>query len=237
MRQTRRHILKGAGVTCLGLVVRTASARSQDQGYRREALVPRKSICRWPARQNPEISDLSLTPAEISSHTEFVREAIALSAAAEKHCNHPFGAVLVLPEAGGKGRIVMRSENRVYTDNDPTQHAETRLVSDASKAQHLSPAQLRQCTLYTSTEPCVMCCGAIFWAGIRKMVYAAPYDSLGNGIPTFGVPSREVFKYARNGNDVTVIGPILAEESIPILKSYSDKAVAEANRCRIALGI
>jgi tRNA(Arg) A34 adenosine deaminase TadA len=236
MRQSRRHVLKGAGVMCLGLAVRAASARTQDQGNRPEALVPRKSICRWPPGQSPQISDVPLTPAEISQHTEFVRVAIALSAAAEKHCNHPFGALLVLPQADGNGKIVMRAENRVFTDNDPTQHAEYRLVSDASKNQYLSPQQLRQCTLYTSTEPCAMCCGAMFWAGIRKMVYAAPHDAFGSA--TFRVPSREVFKYAQNGNDVTVIGPILAEESIPIVKTYFDKkVVAEANRCRIALQI
>ena len=236
MRQSRRHLLKGAGVMCLGLAVRAASARTKDQVDRRDALVPRKSICRWPQGQSPRISDVPLTPAEINQHTEFVRAAIALSAAAEKHCNHPFGAVLVLPQAGGKGEIVMKAENRVFTDNDPTQHAEYRLVSDASKSQHVRPDQLGQCTLYTSAEPCAMCCGAIFWAGIRKVVYAAPHDTFGSA--TFRVPGREVFKYAQNGNDVTVIGPILAEESIPIVKTYFDKKVVEeANRCRIAFRI
>jgi tRNA(Arg) A34 adenosine deaminase TadA len=233
MRQSRRHVLKGAGVMCLGLAVRVASAHAEDQGDR-SALGPRKSICRWPAGQSPQISDVPLTPAEITQHTEFVRVAIALSASAEKHCNHPFGAVLVLPQAGGTGRIVLRAENRVFTDNDPTQHAEFRLVSDASKSQHLTAEQLRQCTLYTSAEPCAMCCGAMFWAGIRTVVYAAPHDTFGSA--TFRVPSREVFKYAQSANDVTVIGPILAEESIPIVKTYFDKKVVEeSNRCRIAL--
>jgi tRNA(Arg) A34 adenosine deaminase TadA len=218
---------------CLGLAVRDASARTDDQGDRRNTLAPRKSICRWPRGQSPQISDVPLTPAEISQHTEFVRAAIALSAAAEKHCNHPFGAVLVLPQAGGKGTIVMRAENRVFTDNDPTQHAEYRPVSDASKSQHVRPDQLRRCTLYTSAEPCAMCCGAMFWAGIRTVVYAAPHDTFGSA--AFRVPSRDVFKYAQNGNDVTVIGPMLAEESIPIVKTYFDrKVVEEANRCRIA---
>jgi tRNA(Arg) A34 adenosine deaminase TadA len=221
---------------CLGLAVRDTSARTDDQGDRRNTLAPRKSICRWPPGQSPQISDVPLTSAEISQHTEFVRAAIALSAAAEKHCNHPFGAVLVLPQAGGTGTMVMRAENRVFTDNDPTQHAEYRLVSDASKSQHVRPDQLRRCTLYTSAEPCAMCCGAMFWAGIRKVVYAAPHDTFGSA--AFRVPSREVFKYAQNGNDVTVIGPILAEESIPIVKTYFDrKVVEEANRCRIAFQI
>ena len=234
MRQSRRDVLEQAGVMCLGLAV--MGARAEDQGERRNALAPRKSICRWPAGQSPQISDVSLTPAEIGQHTEFVREAIALSAAAEKHCNHPFGAVLVLPQAGGKRRIVLRAENRVFTDNDPTQHAEYRLVSDASKSQHLTAEQIRQSTLYTSAEPCAMCCGAMFWAGIRQVVYAAPHDTFGSA--AFRVPSREVFKYAQNGNDVTVIGPILDEESIPIVKTYFDKKVVEeAARCRIALHI
>jgi hypothetical protein len=76
MRQTRRHVLKGTGVMCLGLTVRVASARAEDQGVL-NALVPRKSICRRPAGQSPQISDVPLTPAEISQHTEFVRVAIA----------------------------------------------------------------------------------------------------------------------------------------------------------------
>ena len=233
MKQSRRRLLKGAGLICLGLSSRQASAQAKNQGGRRDSLVPRKSICRWPPGQSPEISDVPLTTAEINQHAEFVRAAIGLSAAAEKHCNHPFGAVLVLPQATGKGRIVMSAENRVFTDNDPTQHAEYRLVSDASKSQHLSREQLRQCTLYTSAEPCAMCCGAMFWAGVRKVVYAAPHDTFGGA--TFRVPSREVFKYAQDGNDVTVIGPILAEESIPIVKTYFEKKVVEeANRCRIA---
>jgi len=236
MSHSRRDVLQRARVICLGLAVGGAGAAADQQGDRRNALAPRKSICSWPTGESPRIADVPLTPAEIGRHAEFVRAAIALSASAEKHCNHPFGAVLVLPDAGGKGRIVMRAENRVFTDNDPTQHAEYRLVSDASKSQHLTAEQLGRCALYTSAEPCAMCCGAMFWAGIRTVVYAAPHDTFGS--PAFRVPSREVFKYAQNGNDVTVIGPILAEESIPIVKTYFDvKVAAEAKRCRVALHI
>jgi len=73
----------------------------------------------------------------------------------------------------------------------------------------------------------VMCLGlAARAAGARAEDQGARRDALA------------LFKYAQNGNDVTVIGPILAEESIAIVKTYFDKkVVGESNRCRIALHI
>ena len=87
-----------------------------------------------------------------------------------------------------------------------------------------------------------MCCGAIFWAGVRQVVYAAPHDSFGSE-DFFPVPCREVFKYARNtrgtsvsnsDQSVTMIGPLLKEESIPTVFGYFENRVAEeVERCKI----
>jgi tRNA(Arg) A34 adenosine deaminase TadA len=66
-------------------------------------------------------------------------------------------------------------------------------------------------TLYTSTEPCAMCAGAIYWSGIARVVYALGEDELRaivaeqEGVPTMALPCREVF--ARGGRHVTVAGP------------------------------
>lgn len=78
--------------------------------------------------------------------------------------------------ATATGDIVVECENSVVTDKDITAHAELALVRKASKA--LAPAFLQTLTLYTSTEPCAMCAGAIFWSGIPRVVYGCSETSL-----------------------------------------------------------
>ena len=79
--------------------------------------------------------------------------------------NHPFGAVL----ADADGTVVLSAQNTVVTDSDVTGHAESNLVRLASTTLG---RDLRGYALYTSTEPCAMCAGAIYWAGISKVVFA-----------------------------------------------------------------
>ena len=138
-------------------------------------------------------------------NTIHLDRAVELAFRARSHGNHPFGAVLVTSDAR-----MIEAENTVLTANDPTAHAETNLVRLA--AMSLSLDDLAQSTLYTSTEPCAMCSGAIFWAGIPRVVYAFGEDSLIALLPadssefTLALPSREVF--ARGGHATEVIGPI-----------------------------
>jgi len=77
----------------------------------------------------------------------------------------PFGAVLTI---GGK--LLSDGYNRVVQTNDPTAHAEILAIRQAASA--LKTHNLDTCTLYTSCEPCPMCLGAIYWSGIKKVVYA-----------------------------------------------------------------
>ena len=80
--------------------------------------------------------------------------------------DHPFGSVL----ADGEGRVLMEQGNGYTSEGDDrTAHAERLLASRAARANDLE--FLARCTLYTSTEPCVMCAGAIYWAGIGRVVY------------------------------------------------------------------
>lgn len=92
-------------------------------------------------------------------HEPFLREAIALSKSAMKHGDEPFGSLLMKG-----GEIILRAENSVFTGHDMTNHAEMNLVKLA--ATQYDTAFLGECTLYTSTEPCAMCSGAIYWSGI-----------------------------------------------------------------------
>ena len=148
----------------------------------------------------------------MSEHDRFIREAIAASEAAVEHGNHPFGAVLVKD-----GVVVLRAENNIYTGHDPTGHAETNLVRLAGAAY--DEAFLADCILYTSTEPCPMCSAAIFWSGIRTVVFAcsaAQLDTLGD--VGFDLTSREVFARARQ--PVKVIGPVLEDEAMEVHERY-----------------
>jgi len=144
------------------------------------------------------------------SDVAFLRRAIDLAARSRAGGNHPFGALLVAP--GGR---VVEAMNSVVTESDPTGHAETNLVRLA--AADLSSDEMHASTLYTSTEPCAMCSGAIYWAGIPRVVYALPEQSLAalvpaqDGEPTMDLPCRNVF--AAGGRKVHVAGPALEDEA------------------------
>jgi tRNA(Arg) A34 adenosine deaminase TadA len=80
--------------------------------------------------------------------------------------DHPFGSVL----ADGAGRALIEQGNGFTSEGgDRTAHAERILASRAARTYDL--AFLARCTLYTSAEPCAMCAGAIYWAGIGRVVY------------------------------------------------------------------
>lgn len=78
----------------------------------------------------------------------------------------PFGAVVVR-----NGKIIAAAGNRVTSTNDPTAHAEVVAIREACKA--LDTFDLTGCEIYASCEPCPMCLGAIMWARIEKLYYAA----------------------------------------------------------------
>ena len=133
-----------------------------------------------------------------------LRRCVELAADARDRGDHPFGSLLVTAD----GRTV-EALNSVVTRNDPTGHAETNLVRAA--AASLPAEVLATSTLYTSTEPCAMCAGAIYWSGIARVVYALSEQGLAEvvaeqeGVPTMHLPCREVF--ARGGRPVEVAGP------------------------------
>lgn len=138
-------------------------------------------------------------------HDPFVREAIALASQARHEGNHPFGALLAL-----EGKVVLTAKNSVFTQRDPTAHAETNLVAQA--VRELQPEHVRRSVLYTSCEPCAMCVGKMYWAGIRTMVYGLSSQSLSLlAGADFLIPCRELFE--RAVEPVTVIGPLLEDEA------------------------
>ena len=145
-------------------------------------------------------------------HEVFIRESYALARRAAAQGNHPFGALLVR-----EGAVVLRAENTVNARHDCTCHAELNLVSQGQR--ELGAAVLQSCTLYTSTEPCAMCSGAIAWARIPSVVYGCSAEGLGRiSGETFVVPCREVL--GRGGRPVAVTGPVLEEEGLAIHAAF-----------------
>jgi guanine deaminase len=96
----------------------------------------------------------------------FMAEAIRLARDSVRSGGGPFGCVVVKG-----GRIVARGHNQVTARNDPTAHAEVTAIREACR--HLQAFQLGDCELYTSCEPCPMCLGAIYWAHIPRVYFAA----------------------------------------------------------------
>lgn len=136
---------------------------------------------------------------------QHLRTAIEVAGHAREHGNHPFGAILV----DENNKVLLQTENTVLTDKDCTGHAETNLIRLAS--QKYSAKKLERCTLYTSTEPCAMCAGAIYWGNVRRVVYALSevglYEIIGPSSDQLLLPSREVFAHSQRPTDVK--GPAL----------------------------
>lgn len=107
----------------------------------------------------------------VSAHsqrtTEFERRAIQLSLEhMESGAGGPFGAVIAKGD-----EIISTGWNQVTSSNDPTAHAE--VVAIRKAATRLASFNLGGCMLYCSCEPCPMCLGAIYWARLDGVVYAA----------------------------------------------------------------
>jgi tRNA(Arg) A34 adenosine deaminase TadA len=151
-------------------------------------------------------------------HEAFLRRAFDVARRARMDGNHPFGAILVGPH----GDVLIETQNGYLPDRDMTGHAERLLATQASKT--LDAGLLARCTIYCSAEPCAMCAGAIYWAGIGRVVYGQTEKSLKAATgahaenPTLDLPCRTVF--AAGQRPVEVIGPLLEEEAAAIQADY-----------------
>ena len=106
-------------------------------------------------------------------HAHYMRIALELSRETAARGNRPLGSLLVDPE----GAIVSKGENRVYTDMDPTAHGEMVVIREA--CGKLKAVDLSGYTLYTSLEPCPMCCWAILESKVSRLVLGARHADIG----------------------------------------------------------
>ena len=142
-----RKVLSILAVVCVMIAILTLTARHDDSH----------------SAKNAEKSEI-LTQNNGMTKEDFMREAIALAEESVRKGGGPFGAVIVKD-----GRIVARGSNSVTLLNDPTAHAEVSAIRAACSV--VSNFKLDGCELYTSCEPCPMCLGAAYWAGITKIYY------------------------------------------------------------------
>lgn len=145
-------------------------------------------------------------------HENRIREVVAVANEAVKKGNHPFGATLELD-----GEIVLSVENSVNTDNDVTRHAEMNLISLASKT--LTREQRARSIMYCSTEPCAMCSGAAYWAGINHVVYGCSSPMLAQ-LAGDSFALRCQFVLSQGDRAIKVEGPVLEEEAALIHRTY-----------------
>ena len=142
---------------------------------------------------------------------QFLRRSFDVARRAASHGNHPFGAILV----DEQDNVLIEAENSFMPARDGTAHAERLLATEACKT--LSDKVRATATLYSSAEPCAMCAGAIYWAGIGRVVYGLGEQRLrvitGDHPenPTLDLPCRDVFNSGQRA--IEVIGPLLEDEA------------------------
>lgn len=142
------------------------------------------------------------------THEAFLRETFSLAEQAYSGGEQPFGALLVVDD-----KVVLAASNTVVSEGDPTRHAELNLVSRASRA--LLQETLLTATLYSSTEPCAMCAGAIYHARVPRVVYGCSGQGLCD-LTSGGtaVPCRQVLQ--RHRHSAEVLGPLLEDEGLSL---------------------
>jgi tRNA(Arg) A34 adenosine deaminase TadA len=128
------------------------------------------------APRNRVVSEKIWVPAEqirgrysFAKHEEFMRRAIKNSRTSglTKRTGGPVGAVIVDRE----GRVIADGFNQVVANSDPLCHAEMNAIQAA--CARLNKLKLDGCVLYSSAEPCPMCLGTAYWAGLDGIIYGA----------------------------------------------------------------
>jgi tRNA(Arg) A34 adenosine deaminase TadA len=142
---------------------------------------------------------------------ELIRRTIELAKQSRARGDHPFGALL----ADADGKILLEAMNTGGTKGDATGHAERNLMTEASTTYDTD--FLQTCSMYTSAEPCAMCAGSVYWAGVGRVVHGMTEKALKDLIGpdpenlTMDLPCKIVFEAGQR--KVEVVGPLLSEES------------------------
>jgi guanine deaminase len=155
----------------------------------------------------------SVKPFDRERAERFMRRAIDLGRQGmQAGDGGPFGAVVVRD-----GQIVGEGWNRVVATNDPTAHGE--ILAIRAACRRASAFTLNGCELYTSGEPCPMCLGAIYWAHIDRVFYAASVEDAAH----IGFDDRFIYDELAKRPDVRAIPEtqVLAADARDLQRVYA----------------
>ena len=150
-----------------------------------------------------------IQPGFSQADREFMARALELARGAAAAGEVPVGAVLV--DAGGE--MIAQAGNATIAQGDPTAHAEMLCLRQGARA--LGNYRLGGCTLYVSLEPCAMCAGAVVWARLERVVFAAHDPKAG----AYG-SALDLGAVASLNHQPLVQGGLLAEEAAEILREF-----------------
>ena len=139
---------------------------------------------------------------------KFMLEALKEAEIAYNEGEVPVGAVVVY-----HGKIIGRGHNRVEALRDPTAHAEIIAISAASN--FLKNWRLKECILYVTLEPCIMCTGALILSRIEEIVYALPDEKFGGCVSLYRIPEDE-----RLNHEIKVRRGPLGERVQEMIRSF-----------------
>ena len=134
----------------------------------------------------------------------FMKQALIEAQKAFEADEVPVGAVIAIDN-----KIIARAHNLTERLNDVTAHAEMQAITSA--ANYLNGKYLSGCTLYVTLEPCVMCIGAIYWARLSRIVFAA-------GDPKRGYQRAHINLHPKS----SVSSGIMESEAVKLLNKFFD---------------
>ena len=137
--------------------------------------------------------------------THFMKEALKQAREAYDAGEVPVGAVVVWDN-----KIIARGHNQVERLNDSTAHAE--MIALTSAFNTLGSKYLPEAILYVTVEPCLMCCGAMYWSKVKRIVYGA--EDVKNG---YRKTTGDNFPFHQKAE---VTKGVLAEECAQLMKDF-----------------
>lgn len=151
--------------------------------------------------------DISKSPKAMDSNY-FMQLAIEEAKLASSLDEVPVGAVIVK-----NGEVIARGHNKPIGAHDPSAHAEICAIRQSALIQ--KNYRLVDCELYVTLEPCLMCCGAILHARIKRVIFGAKDEKIGAAGSVLNV-----FEIPALNHQTTVEGGVLKEECAQLLQDF-----------------
>ena len=143
------------------------------------------------------------------THEYFMQQALKEAYKALDAGEVPIGAVVVMQD-----KIIARGHNQVETLGDATAHAE--IIALTSAFNYLGAKYLPDAILYVTIEPCVMCCGAMYWSKIGKLVYGSPDPKHGGLSLLSNTDKNKKMLHPKTG----IVNNVLANECVALMKNF-----------------